>query len=112
MLDRDRQSFGMSMEVIAQLARMVGVDTLHIGTAYGKMSGGKKEVLHIEQEIENQITKPTKEYLAQKWFKVKPVLGVASGGVCTVTGPFTYVGLLPIPVKNLISSFTCDRPSK
>ncbi len=81
MLDRDKQSFGMSMEVIAQLARMVGVDTLHIGTAYGKMSGGKKEVLHIEEEIENQITKQTKEYLKQKWYKVKPVLGVASGGV-------------------------------
>jgi len=87
MLDRDRQSFGMSMEVIAQLARMVGVDTLHIGTAYGKMSGGKKEVLHIEQEIENQVTKETKEYLAQKWFGVKPVLGVASGGV--------YPGIVP-----------------
>jgi ribulose-bisphosphate carboxylase large chain len=81
MLDRDKQSFGMSMEVIAQLARMVGVDTLHIGTAYGKMSGGKKEVLHIEQEIENQVSKKTKEYLAQKWYDVKPVFGVASGGV-------------------------------
>lgn len=81
MLDRDKQSFGMSMEVLAQLARMVGVDTLHIGAAYGKMSGGKEEVLHIEEDIENKVTKQTKEYLAQKWYKVKPVLGVASGGV-------------------------------
>ncbi len=82
MLDRPRsKGFGMSMEVIAQLARMVGVDTLHIGTAYGKMSGGKKEVLHIEKEIENYFTKQTKEYLSQKWFNVKPVFGVASGGV-------------------------------
>ena len=44
MFDRNPEQ-GMSMEVIAQLARMIGVDTLHIGTAYGKMSGNKKEVL-------------------------------------------------------------------
>jgi len=90
MLDRSK-TFGMSMEIIAQLARMVGVDTLHIGTAYGKMSGGKKEVLHIEQEIENEFTKQTKEYLSQKWFKVKPVFGVASGGV--------YPGIVPEIIK-------------
>ncbi len=82
MLDRPYgKGFGMSMEVIAQFARMVGVDTLHIGTAYGKMSGGKKEVLHIEQEMEQEFTKQTNENLSQKWFGVKPVFGVASGGV-------------------------------
>ena len=81
MMDRDKDSFGMSMEVIAQLARMVGVDTLHIGTAYGKMSGGKSEVLHIEKEIESEFTKETKDYLDQKWYGIKPVFGVASGGV-------------------------------
>ena len=80
MFDRDK-NFGMSMEIIAQLARMVGVDTLHIGTAYGKMSGGKDEILHIEKEIESDSTKKTKKYLAQKWFGVKPVFAVASGGV-------------------------------
>jgi ribulose-bisphosphate carboxylase large chain len=80
MLDRNAK-FGMSMEVIAQLARMIGVDTLHIGTAYGKMSGGKKEILHIEKDIESNFTKQTKEYLEQKWYGVKPVFGVASGGV-------------------------------
>ncbi len=81
------QEQGMMMEVIAQLARMVGVDTLHIGTAYGKMSGGKKEVLHIEEEIEQPATKQTKENLSQKWFHIKPVFAVASGGV--------YPGIVP-----------------
>jgi ribulose-bisphosphate carboxylase large chain len=80
MFDRS-ETHGMKMEVIAQLSRMVGVDTLHIGTAYGKMTGGRKEVLHIEQEIENDFTKKTKENLSQKWHHIKPVLGVASGGV-------------------------------
>jgi ribulose-bisphosphate carboxylase large chain len=80
-LDRNKDGFGMSMEIIAQLSRMVGVDSLHIGTAYGKMSGSKKEVLHIEKEIELKSTKQTKEYLGQKWYGVKPVFAVASGGV-------------------------------
>ena len=81
MFDRDRDSFGMSMEVIAQFARMVGVDTLHIGTAYGKMAGGKDEVLHIEKEMEYDFTKKTKDNLSQRWFGIKKVFGVASGGV-------------------------------
>ena len=90
MLSRDAK-FGMSMEVIAQLSRMVGVDTLHIGTAYGKMSGKKDEVLHIEKEIESSSTKQTRQYLSQKWHGVKPVLAVASGGV--------YPGIIPKIVK-------------
>ena len=72
--NKDHKGFGMSMEVIAQFARMVGVDTLHIGTAYGKMSGSKDEVLHIEREMEKTFTKETHEYLNQKWYDVKPVL--------------------------------------
>jgi len=80
MMDRFKEH-GMTMEVIAQLARMVGVDTLHIGAAYGKMSGGADEVLHIEKEVESEFTKRTKDHLAQDWEKVKPVFGVASGGV-------------------------------
>ncbi len=80
MFDRN-PNHGMSMEIIAQLARMVGVDTLHIGTIYGKMTGDKKEVLHIEKEMETQFTPQTKKNLEQKWYHIKPVLGVASGGV-------------------------------
>ncbi|MFH1365405.1 MAG: type III ribulose-bisphosphate carboxylase [archaeon] len=80
MFDRN-PNHGMSMEVIAQLARMVGVDTLHIGTVVGKMVGGREEILHIEKEIETQFTEQTKKNLEQKWFGVKPVLAVASGGL-------------------------------
>ena len=89
--NREHKGFGMSMEVIAQFARMVGVDTLHIGTAYGKMSGSKDEVLHIEEEMERRFTKETKDYLDQKWYNVKPVFGVASGGV--------YPGIVPEIMK-------------
>ena len=90
MFDRNPEH-GMSMEVIAELARMVGVDTLHIGTIYGKMTGSKKEVLHIEEEMETQFTPQTKINLEQKWYNIKPVLGVASGGV--------YPGIIPKMLK-------------
>ncbi|GAF75840.1 unnamed protein product, partial [marine sediment metagenome] len=80
MFDRN-PNHGMTMEIIAQLARMVGVDTLHIGAVVGKMTGGKDEILHIEKEIESDFTKKTKGHLEQKWFGIKKVLGVASGGV-------------------------------
>jgi ribulose-bisphosphate carboxylase large chain len=80
MFDRN-PNHGMSMEVIAELARMIGVDSLHIGTIYGKMTGGKKEILHIKDEIEEQFTPQTKKNLEQKWYKIKSVMGVASGGV-------------------------------
>lgn len=90
MYDRN-PNHGMSMEVIAEFARMVGVDTLHIGTIYGKMTGNKKEILHIEEEIESPFTIQTKKYLEQKWYNIKPVLGVASGGV--------YPGMVPKMLK-------------
>ena len=80
MFDRT-PNHGMKMEVIAQFARLVGVDTLHIGTAYGKMVGGKDEVLQIEKEMEQQSTKETHENLSQRWYNIKPVFAVASGGV-------------------------------
>lgn len=80
MFDRN-PNHGMTMEIIAEFARMVGVDTLHIGAIYGKMTGGKEEILHIEQEIEEQFTEQTKKYLEQKWYGIKPILGVASGGI-------------------------------
>ncbi|MCK9596812.1 type III ribulose-bisphosphate carboxylase [Candidatus Pacearchaeota archaeon] len=80
MFDRT-PNHGMKMEVIAQFARIIGVDSLHIGTAYGKMVGGREEVLHIEEEMEEQTTKQTNKNLSQKWFGLKPVFAVASGGV-------------------------------
>lgn len=80
MYDRN-PDHGMSMKVIAQLARMVGVDTLHIGAVHGKMSGDEKEVLDIQKKIQTQFIPSTKNNLEQGWFDTKPVLGVASGGL-------------------------------
>lgn len=60
---------GISMRVIAKLARIVGVDQLHVGTVVGKMFENREEV------IENCGA------LREKMNEVKAVLPVASGGL-------------------------------
>jgi len=60
---------GISMKVIARIARIVGVDQLHVGTAVGKMYETKKEV------SENCAA------LKEKTGKFKQVMPVASGGL-------------------------------
>ena len=57
------------MVVIAKVARLIGVDQLHIGTAIGKMSEKVDEV----QRNKKAITEPM--------FNVRRVMPVASGGL-------------------------------
>ncbi|MFA7707522.1 MAG: type III ribulose-bisphosphate carboxylase [Candidatus Pacearchaeota archaeon] len=84
---------GISMMFIADLCRLIGMDTLHIGTVVGKMEGGLKEVDEIDEEIEKKIVKETKDRLNQNWYKIKPVLAVSSGGL--------HPGHIPFLVKHL-----------
>jgi ribulose-bisphosphate carboxylase large chain len=60
---------GISMQVIAKVARIIGVDQLHVGTVVGKMFETREEV------VENI------EALKMDWDGLKPVLPVASGGL-------------------------------
>jgi ribulose-bisphosphate carboxylase large chain len=60
---------GISMKVIAKVARIIGVDQLHVGTVVGKMSETRNEV------IENC------EALKTKMGLLKRVMPVASGGL-------------------------------
>lgn len=60
---------GITMLVIAKLARLAGIDELHTGTWVGKMEGSKKEL----KEINN--------FLKSKWYGLKTVLPIASGGL-------------------------------
>ena len=80
---------GISMLVLAKLLRLAGVDQLHTGTVVGKMEGGKKEVLN------------TNKALTCKWFGLKPVLPIASGGL----HPKLVPELIKILGKNLIINF-------
>ena len=77
-------SHGINMKVIAKVARIVGVDQLHVGTAVGKMSETREEVL------ENV------EALKRPMHGLKRVLPVASGGL--------HPGLVP----ELIELFGTD----
>lgn len=63
------KQYGISMLVIAKLARLAGVDSLHTGTVVGKMEGARKEVLAIN------------DFLRSDWFGLKSVLPTASGGL-------------------------------
>ena len=73
---------GISMLVLAKVARLIGADQLHIGTAQvGKMTGGKDEVVDIENAIENSKTQATENTLGQDWQNIKTTLAVASGGL-------------------------------
>lgn len=63
------REFGISMLVIAKLARLAGIDSLHTGTVVGKMEGGKEEVAAINA------------FLRSEWYGLKTTLPVASGGL-------------------------------
>jgi len=84
---------GISMMVIADFARLAGVDQIHIGTGIGKLEGKIKNIKQLKQDIENQKVKATEKRLQQYWAKIKPVLGVSSGGL--------HPGHVPFLIKNL-----------
>lgn len=70
---------GISMLVVAKLARLAGIDQLHLGTIVGKMEGSAKEVVELY------------EFSKSRWGNIKPMLPIASGGL--------HPGLVPALVK-------------
>ena len=84
---------GISMHVVADIARLIGVDQLHIGTVVGKMEGGKEEVSALGEEIENNVIREHGHILSEKWERIKPVFAVCSGGL--------HPALVPYLVKHL-----------
>jgi ribulose-bisphosphate carboxylase large chain len=63
------QVHGIAMKPIASVARIIGVDQLHVGTVVGKMSETKAEVIENIAACKNEMA------------SLKPVLPVASGGL-------------------------------
>ena len=84
---------GISMMVLADIIRLIGVDTLHIGTVVGKLEGTLQEVSELEEEIEKKVVKETKDRLSQNWKNIKSVLAVSSGGL--------HPGHVPFLIKHL-----------
>jgi len=91
-LDRNPEH-GINMMVLADFARLIGVDQIHIGTGIGKLEGKIKDIKELSEEIEQKDVKATHNRLKQKWEKIKPVLAVSSGGL--------HPGHVPFLVKNL-----------
>jgi ribulose-bisphosphate carboxylase large chain len=93
---------GVSMAVVADSARLAGVDQIHIGTVVGKLVGSLKEVTDLEREIssegvtEDRIIKKESHLLEQDWDRIKPVFPVSSGGL--------HPGILPDVMKILGSN--------
>ncbi len=71
---------GMSMKVLAEIARMQGVDQLHIG-GLGKLAGDEKEVHDNYIKIALDSNDADEDVLEQMWYGMKNVLSVCSGGV-------------------------------
>jgi len=80
---------GISMKVFAKLLRVVGIDQLHVGTAVGKMSEDKKEVV-------SNINA-----LTQSMHGAEKVMPVASGGL----QPLHVAPLMKIFGKDVIMQF-------
>jgi len=84
---------GISMMVLADFARLAGVDQLHIGTGIGKLEGDIEDIEDIAEEISMKEVKATKKRLMQKWGRIKSVFPVSSGGL--------HPGHIPFLVKHL-----------
>jgi ribulose-bisphosphate carboxylase large chain len=69
------QLHGIAMRPIAKVARIIGVDQLHVGTVVGKMSETKEEVIENIDACKSELG------------DLRPVFPVASGGL--------YPGLVP-----------------
>ena len=95
---------GISMTAIAEIARLLGVDQLHVGTAgVGKLTGSRKEVLEIEEHIIEPFEHIQKSHhhltqdkileskemhcMAKQWHGLKPVFPVSSGGLHPILVP-------------------------
>lgn len=90
---------GISMLVLANLARLAGIDQLHTGTVVGKMEGKKESVLKI-----NELLKEDWEgfdRLREDWGDIKPVLPIASGGL----HPGLVEKLVEILGENIVINF-------
>ncbi len=70
---------GISMQVIAKIARIIGVDQLHVGTGVGKMFETRKEVSENIEALKEEMN------------GLKRTFPVASGGL--------HPGLIPALIK-------------
>ncbi len=82
------EKHGLSMQFLAKIMRLIGVDQIHSGTAVGKLVSPRKEVETIAETMREMKVKEEKNNLLnQDWGNIKPGFPVASGGM--------HPGLIP-----------------
>ena len=88
---------GVSMFLVAKMARLVGLDHLHVGTpGVGKMDAKAREVLEYARLIRSPYYEPPpgeKRWLPQSWEGLRPVFPVSSGGL--------HPGTVPIVIERM-----------
>ena len=72
---------GMSMLAVSDIARLIGVDQLHIGTVIGKLESPQEEVLALRDNLQRRTVETSPTSLGQDWDGIKPVLPTCSGGL-------------------------------
>lgn len=83
---------GITMQFLAKIMRMIGVDQIHAGTAVGKLVGNKQEVQTIARTLrEMSVKEQSNLLLSQNWHNIKPAFPVSSGGL--------HPGLVPDIMK-------------
>jgi ribulose-bisphosphate carboxylase large chain len=89
---RPRQH-GFSMLAVADVARAIGVDLLHIGTIIGKLEASKEEVLALRNNLLQKRFEAADKDLDQNWGKTQAIFPVSSGGL--------HPGLIPELIRLL-----------
>jgi len=73
---------GISMYFLAKMMRLIGVDTIHIGTVVGKLDSPKQDVLDMrDMLLQDEVKEKSERTLNQKWGNIKGTLPCASGGL-------------------------------
>ncbi|MBS3069512.1 type III ribulose-bisphosphate carboxylase [Candidatus Micrarchaeota archaeon] len=73
---------GITMQFLAKMHRLIGVDQIHAGTAVGKLVGDRKEVQSVANVLREKVTKAEgKMLLRQEWGGIKGAFPVSSGGL-------------------------------
>ena len=86
------EKHGITMQFLAKLMRLVGVDEIHSGTGVGKLVGKKEEIQAIASILRDKNVKERRHIiLNQDWGKMKSAFPVSSGGI--------HPGLVPDEMK-------------
>ena len=86
------EKHGITMQLLAKLMRLIGVDQIHAGTGVGKLVGTRHEVLDVAANLREKVTKEEMPHLLkQDWHGIKKAFPVSSGGL--------HPGLVPDVMK-------------